>query len=160
MSKPAVELAREAYWRADAAVREVEDRQRAFLQEARVRAEREATGRFRVELDVARMERGRVQELRWQAEEQAAIHEPREVPVGTRMEEWARKKYGDNEEPTGRKGILEIITAESVHPGNKSNVDRGRVVIRLLKKDGKPSRDYVAGDWEMKNRWRAEGRTE
>lgn len=50
---------------------------------------------------------------------------------------------------TGRVGITEVITGDSVHPGNKTfgRADLGEVVLRLMKKDGKPSAHYVRSGW-------------
>jgi hypothetical protein len=50
---------------------------------------------------------------------------------------------GRIEGTTGRVGYTEVITGESVHPGNTSSrAALGDIVLRILKKDGTPSARY------------------
>lgn len=72
-------------------------------------------------------------------------------PLGTRMVEWEylhRHSYVFNPADrrlTGKVGILEVITPTSEHPTStvRSRARPGDLVIRLLKKDGSPSKLYV-----------------
>lgn len=80
----------------------------------------------------------------------------RNIPVGTRCFEWCiSNKYGAPKGllKTGRVGVVEVITAASEHPANLkySKAHRGDIVLRLLKKDGKPGR-YLTG-WDKNNFW-------
>ena len=52
-------------------------------------------------------------------------------PVGTVLVEWRRPR-------------LEVITTDSQHPGKGYRAEVGTIVIRLLKKDGKPGARYAA----------------
>lgn len=73
-------------------------------------------------------------------------------PVGTKLVEWAhpyRRYGGPSREPrarTGRVGVVEAITRQSEHPSNLADYSRaivGSFVIRLQKKDGSPSKQYI-----------------
>jgi len=67
---------------------------------------------------------------------------------GTRMVEWECPRWSnfkpEDRRLTSRVGILEVITSTSEHPANKTNglANRGDLVIRVLKKDGTPSKAY------------------
>ena len=86
-------------------------------------------------------------------------------PLGTRMVEWdyPRRLYRaptvQDRILTGRVGVLEVITAKSEHPANKTYnlAARGELVIRILKKDGTPSKTYerVSRTWSLQ--WIPEG---
>lgn len=99
-----------------------------------------------------------------EARERAAAGRERTIPLGTIMVEWAFPSWrmysaDQSPKPTGKKGVLEVITADSEHPGNLptwSWARRGDVVIRILKKDGKPGKAYVCKKRDM-DHWRPEG---
>jgi hypothetical protein len=81
-------------------------------------------------------------------------------PVGTVLLEWKfYSSWSDELQLSGKRGVIEVITAESQHPGNISAYSRasiGTVVVRYLKADGKPSRNYSA--WSAMSRpWSPEG---
>lgn len=70
-------------------------------------------------------------------------------PIGTRMLEWRAPKYGyaydQTKKPTGLVGVIEVWTRDSESPDNFSNYripHRGDAAIRILKKDGAPSRKF------------------
>jgi hypothetical protein len=135
------------------------ERQDAFL----VALTAETAGLFDDRLAVARAELAAAEALADEAIEKAALAEEREVPAGTLMEEWKtpRHTYGRGpKELTGRKGVLEIITRESVHPGNIrewSQAKVGQLVVRILKKNGEPGTSYVSDVWGMRNCWKVAG---
>jgi hypothetical protein len=91
----------------------------------------------------------------------ATLATPREIPLGTRVEEWSAPKgwgYSREKKSTGRRGVLEVITATSEHPDNVPSYRRasvGDVVVRILKKDGTPSKKYVKGAWKHRERMAA-----
>lgn len=85
--------------------------------------------------------------------------------LGTRMVEWSypRRLYSQatvqNRVLTGRVGVLEIITNKSEHPANKTYglAERGELVIRILKKDGTPSKVYERLNRRWNLQWVPEG---
>ena len=90
-------------------------------------------------------------------------------PVGTVMVEWVYPKYsyGKNESlrPTTTRGVIEIIQPDSVHPANSRwpTASVGSVVIRMLRSNGKPGKEYTrviqhyqTRKWTMNN-WYPEG---
>lgn len=85
-------------------------------------------------------------------------------PVGTVMIGWSNKSGSWARESDWQpvaKGIIEIVTRETVHPANTeySRASLGDVVVRLLKKDGTPSAKYqTLGGWRS-HRWLPEGKT-
>lgn len=149
--------ARSAFYRASVTVSEIKERRRSFLRQRQDAAIAETEAIFGKELADAQSEETRLRREKEEAEEREAIAAPRDVPIGAQVEEWKPKRLGPwrtgPKEPTGRKGILEVITADSQHPGNKTNARRGDVVVRLLKKDGKPSRNYIHNKWSIDNEW-------
>lgn len=153
-----VEAARLSYALAGRRCREACKRKDDWLADRRREAEAEAARLFNGEIELAAREEGERREVWQQVVEAQALAAKREIPLGTMMEEWQPVKismfhYGDLA-PTGRKGILEVITADSEHPGNKMHASRGDLVIRLLKKDGKPGRDYVRRQYDIEYHWR------
>lgn len=86
-------------------------------------------------------------------------------PIGTVMTLWEEiSKY--NRQPglslrkTAERGVIEVITTASVHPENKgtySHASVGSVVIRLLKSNGKPGKQYVKWDGTHYCLWAPEG---
>lgn len=140
----------------------IDNERAAFLRERRAAfqaalAAEEAT-LFGDRLAVAEAELTAAKALSEEAIEKAALAEEREIPAGTLMEEWKIPRHTYGRGPavlTGRKGILEIITRDSVHPGNISGWSRpavGQIVVRIIRKDGSPGMSYVHG-YETKN-WR------
>jgi|SRR5882762_1845893 len=92
-----------------------------------------------------------------------------EYPIGTVLYEWSvsekTNRWHYKKVPwyeTGQSGVLEVITSQSIHPGNLSDYSRakiGDVVLRLHKKDGKLGSKYEANwvsNWGPKT-WFAEG---
>lgn len=64
-------------------------------------------------------------------------------PVGSKFRQWRTERWQNAKKPTGLIGIMEIITTDSLHPGNVSyRANVGDAVIRHLKKDGTPSTRY------------------
>jgi hypothetical protein len=90
------------------------------------------------------------------AVEAEALAAPREIPLGTIMEELATAYRGLSPEsrPTGKLGILELITKDSEHPQNVlyGRAVVGEVVVRQLLKDRTPGKSYVRA-WRM-GHWR------
>ncbi len=88
-----------------------------------------------------------------------------EYPIGTILVEWHRRKYtswsyGNNYILSGKKGIVQPVTKDFVHPANLSSYSRastGTFVIRILKKDGTPGLQYEKlGSYQSKY-WLPEG---
>lgn len=83
-------------------------------------------------------------------------------PLGTKLFEWENQdRWNRKMVPTGKIGLIEAITSTSEHSGTDSvwrRADIGSYVIRILKKDGTPSKHYIkCTSWEAKNRWLPEG---
>jgi hypothetical protein len=160
------------------AYRDAQNR-RSDLEDARSRERRECLAKFtailggnldakyRDQIRQARAEEAVAEEAlgKWKEEQAKGAKHP--YPLGTVMVEWEypprlyRNATPQDRRLTKRKGVLEIITAESEHPSNWGpwkRAYRGELVIRLLKADGKPSSRYVkASDhWERKH-WVPEG---
>jgi hypothetical protein len=95
--------------------------------------------------------------------EAAASDKPWTHPPGTRMVEWecASRFYSEPNarKLTGRVGVTEIITANSEHGkiADYRMAKRGDMVIRILKKDGTPSKVYVGPSNGMLYNWVPEG---
>lgn len=87
-----------------------------------------------------------------------ALATSREIPLGTLVEEWAspnKYNFRGEKRATGRQGILEVIIPTSEHPDNTSyRAPVGAVVVRILKKDGTPSKKYASRQWSIENEWR------
>lgn len=86
-------------------------------------------------------------------------------PIGTKMVEWGTparwfSSKGRPWEKTGRVGVIELITQKSQHPKTTtcSRASVGSFVIRLLKKDGTPSLNYVATSYSGFHGWHPEGK--
>ena len=146
------------------------------LESARARERRDALAEYTIALD-ARLKEKYDEQIRAAREEEARVHaalmEEREkealarqypYPLGTVMVEWESQRYSYRDDPklrrlTGRRGVLEVITSTSEHPGNRSYslAGPGDLVIRILKKNGKPGRDDVSRDWRMRGNWVPEG---
>lgn len=94
-------------------------------------------------------------------EARALAGEGAPYPLGTRMVEWEWVPRGSAlRMVNGRIGIFEAVTSASEHPGNLASYSMAKIgdyVIRLLKKDGARSLQYVTMGWDMRNRWRPEG---
>jgi hypothetical protein len=152
---------------------------RSDLEDARSRERRQRLNEFTVALDadLDRQYLDRIQQARtaeavaeealgkWEEEQAKGAKHP--YPLGTVMVEWEypprlyRNATPQDRRLTKRKGVLEIITAESEHPSNWGHwkrAYRGELIIRLLKSDGKPSRSYVkASDHWEREHWVPEG---
>lgn len=80
-------------------------------------------------------------------------------PIGTRLFEWKITGRGWDRNrafvKTGKHGVTEIITSESIHAQTLqySKAKRGDYVIRVIKKDGLPSANYVSSNYELTNHW-------
>lgn len=132
-------------------------RARTSAFEASLRAELDIL--YRTSLDTAKAELADARSERLaMTEARALASTSHEIPPGTLMEEWrvpGRYGYGGVPSATGRRGIVEIITRASVHPASKYfKAAVGRLVIRLLRRDGTPGKDYVSDEWAMKTYWR------
>ena len=94
----------------------------------------------------------------------AAAPSHAKYPIGTVLLEWARhtERFSSKQFPlqlTGVRGVLEVFTAESAWPENQrwSRPGIGDVVVRPLKKDGKPAaKCLVLGEWRT-GVWLPEG---
>lgn len=152
---------------------------RSDLEDARARERRQRLIEFTIALDadldrqfLSQIRQARVEEVaaeqalgRWQEEQAREAKHP--YPLGTVLAEWEypatlyRAATPQDRRWTKRRGVLEIITADSEHPTNWGRwkcADRGALVIRILKKDGKPSRTYIkTSDPWVRNRWVPEG---
>lgn len=77
--------------------------------------------------------------------EREAVHKAPYVP-GTRLVQWERGGWLTDRKwhQTGRIGIVELVTRETVHPKGWewSKAKVGECVVRLLKKDGLPGLHY------------------
>lgn len=103
----------------------------------------------------------------WEAErERIALEEGTgPYPVGTVLCEWDKKgRLGEDKSIrvlTGRKGIVEVVTRNFVMPDNLSygKPDIGQYAIRLLKKDGTPSKQFFTfrGRFTPDKMWKPEG---
>lgn len=85
-------------------------------------------------------------------------------PIGTKLFEWQRprtysfhNRSGRKLEPTGKVGIIEVITPTSEHPDNVSSwraAEAGDLVIRTLRKDGTPGKSYEKSvSYAAQNSW-------
>ena len=65
-------------------------------------------------------------------------------PVGTTLVEWASGPgWSRTRRISGRTGLMEIATPNMPHPSNQSWLPGpGAVIVRILKKDGKPSLQF------------------
>jgi hypothetical protein len=73
-----------------------------------------------------------------------------EIPLGTKMARWEHvrdpNKYHEwIWQPTKQRGVVEVFTRESEHNAGRrwSTPDIGEVVIRVLRKNGTPSKEVV-----------------
>lgn len=165
MSK--LEDLQKAHWDAGNACRDLQcerDEKRwesvkAFERELDERLDAEYGERLRA---LIQAERDAEQAYLAEKEKDAAKDAP--YPIGTKMVEWTepyRSFYNEvPKKPTGRTGVIELVTRETQHPANlrygKASV--GSYVIRLLKKDGTPSLSYVElGAWRT-GTWLPEGK--
>jgi hypothetical protein len=81
--------------------------------------------------------------------------------IGTMLVEWTRgNRYGFSTinhpiEMTGRKGIMEVWSSDSIRPSNLrwTLPHPGDYVIRILKADGTPGIKFESRSWEMSNEW-------
>lgn len=136
---------------------ERDERLRAFERQL----DAELAQKYDAELMRLAVETQKAREAFEAAREAAASEKPWTYPPGTRMVEW-EYRFRFHTKPsdrklTGRVGVLEIITANSEH-GNRADyrqAGRGDMVVRILKKNGSPSKMYVSG-WDL-NRWVPEG---
>ena len=85
-------------------------------------------------------------ELEAEKDRIARIGDGGAYPVGTKLYEWGPvRKFSRDIGATGKVGIFECITKDSVHAGNVAGYSRasiGDFVVRELKKDGTPSSRY------------------
>lgn len=80
-----------------------------------------------------------------EAERVAMTGEHLQYPVGTKLFEWKTERWGRVMRKTGKVGVTEIFTRESVVAGNVPSYRVpaiGKEIIRLLKKDGTPSSKF------------------
>ncbi len=101
------------------------------------------------------------------AREDAAIEVANETSTyapGTKLIGWGYRRtghYWSSGDPLEQlaQGVIEIVTRETVHPDNVSTYTQaavGQPVVRLLKKDGAPSKRYDTLE-HGKYKWRPEG---
>lgn len=146
-----LERAENALRDAERAVIRLESEQSKAGDAARAKARAEYDDRIRI----ARMVRLEAKTARdTAAVALAAGASGRAVPVGARVEEWRKKEVGGWRKEwtnqlvaTGRRGIVEVFTPQSEYPDNRGAWRRPRIgdfVIRLLKKDGSPSKDVIS----------------
>jgi hypothetical protein len=156
-----------AYLKADEVFREA----RRALEETREKLVATAKNKIDVALKESYDHVGRLRQQYLEAEKAwktakvvAAQSKPSEHgPVGTRMVEWTngRSYFGSTRREwstTGRKGVLDIWTDESVAPGGTkwSLPGVGDYYVRVLKKDGTESTRFEKlNNWGLK--WRPEG---
>lgn len=124
--------------------------------------EDELRDRFGEPLQIAAAAASRAAEL-FQAEEDRVALEGAQakeyrIPVGTVLHEYTTRRFDKKRLWTGRRGVLEIVTPDSLHAQNAASYSRAKVgdlVVRILRKDGSPSLSYVRG-WYM-SFWAPEG---
>lgn len=78
-------------------------------------------------------------------EARALTGEGAPYPLGTKLYEWERKKWAREWALTGRVGVMEGFTRQSEQPDSLQH-GRARIgdyVVRVLKKDGTPSKLYI-----------------
>lgn len=85
------------------------------------------------------------------------------LPVGTVIVKWERPRYTYGRGPlklTDQVGMVEVWSPDSVYPENKSRYSRphaGDIVVRLLKKDGTPSKNFESANEWNRVYWQAKG---
>lgn len=157
-----------AYWAAYGARSTMEDERAARRRAAITEFTRQLDDELAREYDAPLQELRRAEHaaaLERDAEkERAALEGGSKIPAGTIMLEFDYPRYADrrasNRRLTGKRGVVEIVTRASEHPGNVGTYRQaavGEVVIRRLKKDGSPSKAYERG-WDARNCWLPEGR--
>lgn len=106
------------------------------------------------------------------AQDEEALQVKGRWNVGTKMVLWLRRQNGYGEKAvynwvaTEETGVVEVVTSQTVHPGNMGTYSRARVgsfIIRMTNKHGNPMKTYVGvssaeseKDWESKL-WRPVG---
>lgn len=129
------------------------------VEEARLKATREAIELFQEDI---REKREAVKELQALHDDlasqlaQSAHDAP--YPLGTRMIETKTPSFSirGKSVPTGRVGIVEPVTKDTIHPdnlGSYTRADIGSYIVRILKKDGTPSKNYVRFTKNYANKW-------
>lgn len=139
---------------------ELKTRRRALERERREEFERqlqrELDGMFGGPLGMAANKLEAAKRTYYRALEAEALAKPREIPIGTVMEEWKFPRHSYGRGPrlkTGRRGLLEVVTSISEFPDRGYPPEIGAEIIRLFRKDGSPSKLYVSG-WAVSNEWR------
>lgn len=160
----------QAYKRAASARFDAQDASRTFVQKlteefnTRLARELEAGG-YNERVLAARIAEHEARKTLEAEKERIALSETvHPYPLGTRMVEWKYWTHHYHNRPenralTGRVGILEVITSTSEHPANKTYglANRGDLVIRILKKDGTPSKMYEQVRRHCAYHWVPEG---
>jgi hypothetical protein len=162
-SKAHVASTFKVYAKAVKVVEELEQELRARKRRAEDEFEaafHEATKADRDRIEALRRESYEAKEAWEDAKIEQAAQDEKALPVGTVLVEWKRSGYygGGPSKPTGRKGVVNIWTRQSDHPGNLrwGLPEVGDRYIRVLKKDGTPSRNFEKlSDWKAS--WLPEG---
>jgi hypothetical protein len=152
----AYELAREQ-------VGKVESQANTYRYSRREDIEREVNERFGAKLEEAR----RLRNAADTALEDEQDHLAREAkdtpfPIGTKLVEWEHPPFGRHEwQKAGRAGVFEVITRDSQHSAGLrwQRAELGAFVIRIIKKDETPSRNYIAFRDGFRFRWLPEGKS-
>lgn len=74
------------------------------------------------------------------------------VPVGGRVVEWiSQYRFSSIRKQSGKIGIVEVCTIESRFSDNVVHgiPTVGKLFVRILKKDGTPSRNFANGRWSL-----------
>ena len=155
------EQLRRAHYEARNAHNKLEDERDRKITELVSAFERETKARLTEEYAARLLELATVEHQARLAAEDAALEETKTkeltVPLGTVMLQWDRPRFSHSTpfKPTGKRGVLEVISRESVHPSNRAGrAQIGDVVIRIVTKEGKPGLSYVMGN---KWGWHPEG---
>lgn len=118
------------------------------VEAARVKATAEAGTLFGERLSASREQaRAAAKAMRDRMDQLAREGAGSEYPLGTKVYEWTRGRHESKWKPSGRTGILELITKDSAHPANRSRFhvppELGSPVVRHLLKNGKPGSSYT-----------------
>lgn len=135
------------------------DEIRTRMAEFKEKVEKEVDAKYGKQLQEGSDKLQRAKDARDSAIEARALSgEGLPYPIGTKLFEWKHERWSTNSYvKTGRTGVVEVCTRDTVHPDNMrwSRPRLGGWFIRVLKKDGTPSKQY---ETRFLDRWQPEGK--
>jgi hypothetical protein len=141
-----------------------DDEKDQLLSAARERIVREVDGKHNEKIQQLCAASVAAAKAATKAKEQRALSgATSQIPLGTRMVHWERVRGLSSaweQKPSGKKGIVEVLTTGSPLPDNKRYglPKPGDVIIRFLKKDGSKALGCIDVDsWDAKSHWLPEG---